>query len=190
MQGSSAQESAADTLKTPLAEQGEWSSKIDPVTPVSTATNNTAITPSRQPFPRRLSLLHTDASSSSSAAVPGTGAEAVSLARKTSLNGPGPETPRRGKRMSLAYIPSPSTSTAAVADPSSSRRVSDKSKTHASSCSDTDDWLVSDDDATTVVTAAASNLHKSMAQRDSDRVEAQFHDVSLDRAMLAFVYIR
>lgn len=170
MQGSASKEPSTSTLKTPLADQGEWA-KPDPVTPVNN-TANTTVTPSRQPFPRQLSLLHNDAS-----ATPSTSAETGSLARKTSLTKPltlgsqgGPETPRRGKRMSLQYIPSPSTS-AVAADPSSSRRVSDGPKTHAASSSDVDDWLASDDDA--------ASLHKSMAQRDSDRVESQFHDVSL-----------
>lgn len=179
MQGSASKQpdsSGSSTLKTPLAEQGEWS-KPDPVTPVNSSAN-AATTPSRQPFPRQLSLLHQDASATSSTSGGGGGDTGSSLARKSSLNGPkslnlgaqgGPETPRRGKRMSLHYIPSPSTS-AVPADPSSSRRVSDGPKTHAQSSSDVDDWLASDDDA--------ASLHKSMAQRDSDRVESQFHDVS------------
>lgn len=189
------QEAGPSAFKTPQNEQTEW-----------TASSSSTTTPSRQTFPRRLSLLQNDSSSFSS--------PARDDGRRTSFTGPpkplslgsqsvttptttgasGFDTPRRGKRTSLSYISSPSTSfkandDAAVAPPlsrapstssasgrtrtGSISRTTGSSRRRPSQASDADDWLMSEDDTSFSLPSAA----RAMAERDSAKVEAQFHDV-------------
>lgn len=190
--------------------------------------------------PRRASLLSQGTNSparpfptsaSSSPAQPLTGS---SHSRKTSFTGhkplsletrsvtnASPVTPRRTKRMSLSYIPSPTTSsvkaspvplastasTSAVTGVDSPRSGSlsrstsitrpspapvtsssastssishEPGHTHKSASDAGDDWLMSDDEdaATGSFSVTQAQASRSMAERDSAKVEAQFHDVS------------
>lgn len=198
-------------LGTPQKDQTEWSN---------------ATTPSRQTFPRRLSLLQNETTASASTSpIRGNGVED---ARRTSFTGgpkplslgsqpivgsstgtgtpsssAGVETPRRGKRTSISYIPSPSQSVnanddvpqqlnrvpstggagrtrtgsisrAAAGSAPNRRRPSQASQSGAGNNSDAgDDWLMSEEDSSFSLPAAS----KSMAERDSAKVEALFNDV-------------
>ena len=196
------QEAGPSSLKTPQTNQAEWPSSSSNA--ISTPTSST---PSRQTFPRRLSLLQNDTSSPirsddsrrtsftggpkplslGSQSVVGASAASSSAAG----TGTGVDTPRRGKRTSLSYIPSPSTSvqaddvqlsrapssssatgrtrTGSISRAAGSRRR--PSQASQSAHSDADDWLMSEEDA------SFSLPTKSMAERDSAKVEALFNDV-------------
>lgn len=204
---------AASSFKTPQMDQSEWSA----ATPTATTT-----TPSRHTFPRRLSLLQNETASPARSDTP------QEASRRTSFTGPkplnlvsqplssavpssasssaGPDTPRRGKRTSLSYIPSPSTSkiddgqlsraqstssasgrtrTGSIsrATNASRRRPSQASQASAGANSDADDWLMSEEDASFSLPSAA----RAMTQRDSAKVEAQFQDVCPFRSPLVHV---
>ncbi|SPO28753.1 uncharacterized protein UTRI_04631 [Ustilago trichophora] len=210
------QEAGPSNLKTPQTDQSEWSS-------ISTPTATTSSTPSRQTLPRRLSLLQNDsAPSSSSSPIRSSddtrrtsftggpkplslGSQSVVTGAPISSGSTGTDTPRRGKRTSLSYIPSPSTSVKATATaedgqltraPSTSS-ASGRTRTgsisratgtaprrrpsHASQGgnSDADDWLMSEEDA------SFSLPSRTMAERDSAKVEALFNDTGYREGITA-----
>ncbi|CBQ68287.1 conserved hypothetical protein [Sporisorium reilianum SRZ2] len=113
------------------------------------------------------------------------------------------ETPRQSKRSSITYIPSPSTSlrqeevqlsrapstssasgrtrtgsisraTAGAGSAAARRRTSQASQAN----SDADDWLMNDQDA-------ASSAARSMAERDSAKVDALFNDTGYREGITA-----
>lgn len=193
------QEAGPSSFTTPKTDQGEWSSSS---------------TPSRHTFPRRLSLLQNDTSSPVRATAEDArtssagGPKPLSLGSHPVTSAAGPsgsgatDTPRRGKRTSLSYIPSPSTSVKAVSEvqlsraPSTTSTASGRTRTGSISRataprrppsqssqtanSDADDWLMSEEDASFSFPSAA----RAMAQRDSAKVEAQFHDVGFSLARI------
>ncbi|KAJ9473848.1 NADH:ubiquinone reductase (non-electrogenic) [Pseudozyma hubeiensis] len=168
---SSSASTGPSNLKTPQMDQSEFAS-------FSTPTSSS--TPSRQAFPRRLSLLQNDTSSSP--------------AKPASK--PLTETPRRSKRSSISYISSPAvapseevslsrapstsstssrtrTGSISRATASSSRRI--PSSTTTISDAGADDWLMNDEDTPST----------SMAQRDSAKVEALFNDTGYREGITA-----
>ncbi|GAC74281.1 hypothetical protein PANT_10c00089 [Moesziomyces antarcticus T-34] len=200
---------AASSFKTPQMDQSEWSA----------ATPTTTTTPSRHTFPRRLSLLQNEAASPARSDAPQEGSrrtsftgpkplnlvsQPLSSAVPSSASSSGPDTPRRGKRTSLSYIPSPSTSkiddgqlsraqstssasgrtrTGSIsrATNASRRRPSQASQASAGANSDADDWLMSEEDASFSLPSAA----RAMTQRDSAKVEAQFQDTGYREGITA-----
>lgn len=167
-------------------EQTDWTCAVS--TPATcTATG----TPSRQSLPRPLSLLQNDTSSSSSSSARtddgrrtsftapkplSLGSQSVTTPTTASASASAFDTPRRGKRTSLSYISSSSTSSASGRTRTGSiSRTARGSRRRPSQASDTaaDDWLMSEDDTSFSLPAAS----RAMAERDSAKVEAQFHDV-------------
>ncbi|TKY89816.1 hypothetical protein EX895_001113 [Sporisorium graminicola] len=199
---SSSSHQEADSLKTPQMDQSEWSSSSAFATPTSS-------TSSLKTFPRRLSLLQNDTSASpvrttssddSTRRTSFTGPKPLNLASQPVSSAGSTETPKQSKRSSISYIPSPSTSvrtddgglsralstssasgrtrtgsisraTAAAGSSAAAarRRPSQASQTN----SDADDWLMNDHDA------SSSAAARSMAERDSAKVEALFNDVRI-----------
>ncbi|SOV06757.1 uncharacterized protein UDID_05619 [Ustilago sp. UG-2017a] len=188
------QEAAPSSFRTPQNEQTDWTCAVS--TPATcTATG----TPSRHSLPRRLSLLQNDTSSSSSSSARtddgrrtsftgpkplSLGSQSVTTPTTASASASGFDTPRRGKRTSLSYISSPSTSSASGRTCTGSiSRAARGSRRRPSQASDTaaDDWLMSEDDTSFSLPAAA----RAMGERDSAKVEAQFHDTGYREGITA-----
>ncbi|SPO28232.1 uncharacterized protein UTRI_04631_B [Ustilago trichophora] len=212
------QQAGPSNLKTPQTDQSEWASISTPTTTISSGT------PSRHTLPRRLSLLQNDSTSSSSTSSPirssddarrtsftggpkplSLGSQSVVTGGPSSSGSTATDTPRRGKRTSLSYIPSPSTSVkaAATADDGQLARAPSTSsasgRTRTGSISratgttprrrpsqasqggnsDADDWLMSEEDA------SFSLPTRTMAERDSAKVEALFNDTGYREGITA-----
>ncbi|EST06897.2 Essential protein Yae1, N-terminal [Kalmanozyma brasiliensis GHG001] len=154
-------------------DQSEWASASTP----------TANTPSRQAFPKPLNLGSQPVASSSTPSGP-----------------PTTDTPRRGQRSSITYIASPATSVKAdeglsrnpsTSSASSRTRTGSISRATSGSLrrkpsqasqgasSDADDWLMSEEDA------SFSLPTKTMAERDSAKVEALFNDTGYREGITA-----
>ncbi|SAM84378.1 uncharacterized protein UBRO_05619-A [Ustilago bromivora] len=188
------QEAAPSSFRTLQNEQTDWTCAVS--TPATcTATG----TPSRQSLPRRLSLLQNDTSSSSSSSARtddgrrtsftgpkplSLGSQSVTTPTTASASASGFDTPRRGKHTSLSYISSPSTSSASGRTRTGSiSRTARGSRRRPSQASDTaaDDWLMSEDDTSFSLPAAA----RAMGERDSAKVEAQLHDTGYREGITA-----
>ncbi|KAJ1024399.1 hypothetical protein NDA18_004566 [Ustilago nuda] len=188
------QGAALSSFRTRQKEQADWTCAVS--TPATcTATG----TPSRQSLPRPLSLLQNDTSSSSSSSARtddgrrssftapkplSLGSQSVTTPTTASASTSAFDTPRRGKRTSLSYIPSPSTSSASGRTRTGSiSRTARGSRRRPSQASDTatDDWLMCEDDTSFSLPAAA----RAMAERDSAKVEAQFHDTGYREGITA-----
>uniref|UniRef100_V5GLQ3 Protein YAE1 n=1 Tax=Kalmanozyma brasiliensis (strain GHG001) TaxID=1365824 RepID=V5GLQ3_KALBG len=173
MDASQQQTAGPSALKTPQMDQSEWASASTP----------TANTPSRQAFPKPLNLGSQPVASSSTPSGP-----------------PTTDTPRRGQRSSITYIASPATSVKAdeglsrnpsTSSASSRTRTGSISRATSGSLrrkpsqasqgasSDADDWLMSEEDA------SFSLPTKTMAERDSAKVEALFNDTGYREGITA-----
>ncbi|KAJ1043128.1 hypothetical protein NDA10_007571 [Ustilago hordei] len=188
------QGAAPSSFRTRQKEQTDWTCAVS--TP---ATCSATGTPSRQSLPRPLSLLQNDTSSSSSSSARtddgrrasftapkplSLGSQSVTTPTTASASTSAFDTPRRGKRTSLSYISSPSTSSASGRTRTGSiSRTARGSRRRPSQASDTaaDDWLMSEDDTSFSLPAAA----RAMAERDSAKVEAQFHDTGYREGITA-----
>lgn len=181
-------------------------------TALFSASTPTSSTPSRQTFPRRLSLLHNDVASPARASTGSDdaarkGARRLSLSsNQTVVSGAGPssatvETPRRTKRSSISYISSPATDEGHLSRTLSNSSASGRTRTGSISraniasrrnpsasqatsvtgdaTSDADDWLMSEEDT------SFSSATKSMAERDSAKVEALFNDTGYREGITA-----
>nr|CDI54423.1 conserved hypothetical protein [Melanopsichium pennsylvanicum 4] len=200
-------EAGPSSMTTPRTDQSEWASASTPIA---------SSTPSRQTFPRRLSLLQNDISSPVRPDIDGRrtsftggpkplslGSQSIVTAQTPTSASSGTDTPRRGNRTSLSYIPSPSTSiktddngVGLARNPSTSsasgrtrtgsisratattRRRPSQTSNYTSNNND-DDWLMSEEDV------ANSLTQRSMGERDTAKVENLFNDTGYREGITA-----